>query len=107
MPSHPVAALESRGAVLLAALGDRNGETVRVVTEEGRSFDYPADRLLWTAPTLSVGGGAKKEIAAALKVLRAGAGPAPDWRDLHAMAEPGVPLDLQDLAGGGTGREAE
>ena len=107
MSSHPVAALESRGSVLLAALVGGSGEATRVTTEEGRSFEYPAERLLWTARTLAVAGVAKREIAAGLKVLRAGAGPAPDWRELHGMVEPGAPLDLHDLAGGGEGREAD
>jgi exoribonuclease-2 len=77
------------------------------LTEDGRAFEYPADRLLWTARALRAEGVSKREIAAALKVLRAGAGPAPDWGALAAGAPKGVPLDPQDLAGGGTDLAAD
>src|SRR5688572_12344984 len=94
MPSHRVAALESQGRILLAALGERIADRVKVVTEDGRAFEYPEARLLWTAASLRVGGTVKREIGAALKVLRAGAGPAPDWERYRATVEAGVPLAL-------------
>jgi exoribonuclease-2 len=102
MPSHRVAALESQGRVLLGALGDRaGGDRVRVTTEDGRAFEYPEARLLWTARRLRVEGASKREVAAALAVLRAGAGAAPDWEALRAGVPAGVPLDPTEAAGGG------
>jgi exoribonuclease-2 len=106
MPLHPVAVLESGGRALLAALGERAGDRVKVVTEDGRAFEYPADRLLWTGRSTRAEGTSKREIAAALRVLRAGAGPAPDWGSLRARSAAGVPLDPADLAGSGEGADA-
>jgi exoribonuclease-2 len=107
MPSLRVAALESQGRVLLAALGERSADRWKVTTEDGRVFEYPEARLLWTARRLGVDGASRREVAAALKVLRAGAGPGPDWGALAGSVEPGKPLDLQDLAGGGADEAAD
>src|SRR5258706_386465 len=97
MPSHKGAAVESQGKVLLAALGERvGGDRVRVTTEDGRAFDYPEARILWTARRLRAEGGSKREVAAALAVLRAGAGPAPDWEALRGAVPTRVPLDPTD-----------
>ncbi len=101
MTRYPVAALERQGAVLLAALGARREERVRVVTEDGRSFEYPQERLLWRARTLQAEGRTDREVAASLKVLRAGMGPAPDWRALRDASRPGVSADPRDLSGDG------
>lgn len=99
-PSRRVAALESQGRVLLAALGERDGGRVEVTTEDGRTFDYPEDRLLWVAPSLRAEGASKRDVAASLKVLRAGAGPAPDWVALRGRVEAGAALDVNGIAGG-------
>src|SRR5688572_10843131 len=107
MPSQRVAVLESGGRALLAALGDPSGDRVRVITEDGRAFEYPADRLLWTARTLGVAAGSKREVAAALRALRDGAGPAPDWEALRGRAQVGVALDPAEVAGGGADGEAD
>src|SRR5258706_2397971 len=102
MPSHKGAAVESQGKVLLAALGERvGGDRVRVTTEDGRAFDYPEARILWTARRLRAEGGSKREVAAALAVLRAGAGPAPDWEALRGAVPTGVPLDPTDAVRAG------
>ncbi len=107
MPSYLVAALESQGRVLLAALGERSGDRVRVTTEDGRTFDYPGERLLWTARALRAEGASKREVAAALKVIRARAGPAPDWEGLRSRVAAGAPLDLHEVSGGGEGKEGD
>ncbi len=107
MPSHRVAVIESRGRAVLAALGEASGEKIRVVTEEGASFEYPSDRLLWAARRTKVEGASKREVAAALKVLRAGASAAPDWEVIRRRVPAGVPLDPQEIAGGGEDAAAD
>jgi exoribonuclease-2 len=107
MPSHRLAALESRGRVVLAALGERSGDRIPVVTEEGAAFDYPADRVLWTARRTRVQGESRRDLAAALRVLRAGAAAPPDWAALREKVPAGVPLDPQEIAGGGDDAAAD
>ncbi len=97
MPDCIVAALERQGSILLCAVSPGSGARARVVTEDGRTFEYPVDRFLWRSTTLRVPGESGGDRAAALRALRARLGPPPRWQDLHAAVDPGVPLDPADL----------
>jgi exoribonuclease-2 len=86
----------------LCALAPGKGERLHVVDEDGRSFEYPAARLLWRAPTMTVPGATDRECAAALRVLRTRLGERPDWSSFHGRVPEDVPLDPSMLLPDGT-----